>query len=322
MLAYYIHDLSPFLIHVGGFGVRWYGLAYLAGFIVAIILYRRLAVLGYSDLHPDQVSDFITMAALFGVLLGGRLGYMLFYDADTFFHDPLIFFRVWEGGMASHGGILGLTFYTMWYAHRHRISFRNLADNLVVVGPIGVFFGRCANFINGELYGRVSDACWAVQFPKEILFYTPEHLDRFLLKAATINPAFGSPEAVITGVNSSSSLRELLAIEISPRYPSQLVEALLEGGFLFVLLWILRTRVRLPNGFLTGIFFIAYALVRILGECFREPDAPLTGMLTRGQFLSLFMILIGVLFLIWAKSKPGYPRVPGMPAVVGVSHHD
>ena len=322
MLAYYIHDLSPFLIHVGGFGVRWYGLAYLAGFIVAIILYRRLAVLGYSDLRPDQVSDFITMAALFGVLLGGRLGYMLFYDTNTFFHDPLIFFRVWEGGMASHGGILGLTFYTMWYAHRHRLSFRNLADNLVVVGPIGVFFGRCANFINGELYGRVSDACWAVQFPKEILFYTPEHLDRFLLKAATINPVFGSPEAVITGVNSSSSLRELLAIEISPRYPSQLVEALLEGVFLFVLLWILRTRVRLPNGFLTGIFFIAYALVRILGECFREPDAPLTGMLTRGQFLSLFMILIGILFLIWAKWKPGYPRVPGMPAVVGVSHHD
>jgi phosphatidylglycerol:prolipoprotein diacylglycerol transferase len=308
VLAYYIHDLSPFLIQVGGFGLRWYGLAYLAGFIVGILLYKRLAVLGYSDLRPDQVSDFITMAALFGVLLGGRLGYMLFYDADRFFHNPLMFFRVWEGGMASHGGILGLTFYTIWYAHRHHLSFRNLADNLVVVGPVGVFFGRCANFINGELYGRVTDAFWAVQFPKEILLYTPEHLDRLLAKTSAINPSFGSPETVIAAVSSSQPLRELLAVEIAPRYPSQLVEAGLEGLLLFALLWTLRTRLRLGDGVLTGIFFIAYAVVRILGECFREPDAPLTGMLTRGQFLSLFMILIGMFFLLWARLRPCYPH--------------
>jgi phosphatidylglycerol:prolipoprotein diacylglycerol transferase len=307
LLAYYIHDLSPFLIKVGGFGLRWYGLAYLAGFIIGILLYRRLAVLGYSDLRPDQVSDFINMAALFGVLLGGRLGYMLFYDINRFLHDPLIFFRVWEGGMASHGGILGLTFYTIWYARRHHLSFRNLADNLVVVGPVGVFFGRCANFINGELYGRVTDAFWAVQFPKEILLYTPEHLDRLLAKTSAVSPSFGSPEALIAGVSSSQSLRELLAVEISPRYPSQLVEAGLEGLLLFALLWTLRTRLRLANGILTGVFFITYAVVRILGECFREPDAPLTGMLTRGQFLSLFMILIGIFFLFWACWNPCYP---------------
>jgi phosphatidylglycerol:prolipoprotein diacylglycerol transferase len=308
VLAYYIHDLSPFLIQIGGFGLRWYGLAYLAGFIVGILLYRRLAVLGYSDLRPDQVSDFITMAALFGVLLGGRLGYMLFYDADRFFHDPLMFFRVWEGGMASHGGILGLTFYTIWYAHRHHLSFRNLADNLVVVGPVGVFFGRCANFINGELYGRVTDVFWAIQFPKEILLYPPEHLDRLLAKTSAINPSFGSPETVIAAVSSSKPLRELLAVEIAPRYPSQLVEAGLEGLLLFALLWTLRTRLRLADGVLTGVFFIAYAVVRILGECFREPDAPLTGILTRGQFLSLFMILVGIFFLLWARLRPCYPH--------------
>ena len=248
------------------------------------------------------------MSALFGVLLGGRLGYMLFYDVDRFSHDPLIFFRVWEGGMASHGGILGLTFYTIWYARRHRLSFRNLADNLVVVGPAGVFFGRCANFINGELYGRVTDALWAVQFPKEILVYSPDHLERLLFKTVAIDPSLGSPEAVIAGVAASQPLRELLAIEIAPRYPSQLVEAGLEGLFLFALLWMLRTRVRLANGVLTGVFFIAYAVVRFLGECFREPDAPLTGMLTRGQFLSLFMILIGIIFLLWARWKPSYPH--------------
>jgi phosphatidylglycerol:prolipoprotein diacylglycerol transferase len=308
LLAYYIHDLSPFLIHIGGFGLRWYGLAYLAGFIFGILLYKHLAKRGYSDLRPDQVTDFITMGALFGVLLGGRLGYLLFYDVDRFFHDPLIFFRVWEGGMASHGGILGLTFYTIWYARRHRLSFRNLADNLVVVGPVGVFFGRCANFINGELYGRVTNTFWAVQFPKEILIYPPEHLDRLLAKTAAIDSSLGSPEAVIAGAAASSPLRELLAVEIAPRYPSQLVEAGLEGLFLFALLWMLRTRVLLANGVLTGIFFISYAVVRFLGECFREPDAPLTGMLTRGQFLSLFMILIGIFFLLWARWKPSYPH--------------
>lgn len=226
---------------------------------------------------------------------------MLFYDPERFFHDPLVFFRVWEGGMASHGGIIGLTIFTFWYARRHRLSFRNLGDNLVVVAPVGLFFGRCANFINGELYGRITDVFWAVQFPKEIFLYTPEHLDRLLAKTLAIDPAFASPDAVITGVAASTPLRDLLAAEISPRYPSQLVEAGLEGAVLFLLLWTLRTRVRLADGVLSGIFFIVYALLRILGECFREPDAPLTGGLTRGQFLSLFMIVIGLLYLLSAR---------------------
>ena len=308
ILAYYVHDLSPFLIRFGGgIGIRWYGLSYLAGFIVGILLYKRLAVKGYSALRPDQVVDFVTMGALFGVLLGGRLGYLLFYDAGQFFHDPLIFFRVWEGGMASHGGILGFSIYTFWYARRHHLSFRNLGDNLVVVAPIGLFFGRCANFINGELYGRITNVSWAVQFPKEMFFYDPERLERLMMKAFAIDPSFNSPDAIISGVSQSLSLQTLLAGEISPRYPSQLIEAFLEGAFLFSLLWILRTRCRLPDGFLTGIFFISYALVRILGECFREPDAPLTGNLTRGQFLSLFMIFVGLLFLIWAWVRPCYP---------------
>ena len=97
MLAYYVHDLSPFLIHFGAFGLRWYGLAYLAGFVAGILLYRNLARRGFSDLKPGEVADFITMGALFGVLAGGRLGYLLFYEPMGFLHDPLIFFRVWEG---------------------------------------------------------------------------------------------------------------------------------------------------------------------------------------------------------------------------------
>lgn len=308
LLAYYVHDLSPYLIRLGdGIGLRWYGLAYLAGFVVGILLYRRLAVLGFSDLRPDQVADFITMGALFGVLLGGRLGYMLFYDREGFLRDPLLFFRVWEGGMASHGGILGLTLYSLWYARRHRLSWRNLGDNLAVVAPVGLFFGRCANFINGELYGRIAHVPWAVQFPKEILFYSPDRLDSLLARTSRIDPSLGSPEAVVAGVDASPALHDLLASELSPRYPSQLIEALLEGVLLFSLLWILRTRVRLPDGVICGVFFLAYAGVRILGECFREPDAPLTGFLTRGQFLSLFMVLAGLLFLLSAVLRPRYP---------------
>jgi phosphatidylglycerol---prolipoprotein diacylglyceryl transferase len=247
------------------------------------------------------------MGALFGVLLGGRLGYMLFYDTGRFLANPLLFFRVWEGGMASHGGILGLGIYTFWYARRHGLSWLNLGDNLVVVAPVGIFFGRCANFINGELYGRITDAFWAVCFPKEILFYTPERLDPLLEKTSRIDPAFITPEAVISGVAVSPPLRSLMESEIPPRYPSQLVEAGLEGILLFVLLWLLRTRVRLPDGVLSGIFFIAYAGVRILGECFREPDAPMTGIFTRGQFLSLFMILAGIAMIFFSLRRPTYP---------------
>ena len=309
LLAYYIHDLSPFLIHFsGGIGIRWYGMSYLAGFIIGILLYRRLAKDGYSDLRPDQVTDFITMGALFGVLLGGRLGYMLFYDWDQFLHDPLIFFQVWDGGMASHGGILGLALYTLWYAWRHKLSWLNLSDNLVVVGPVGLFFGRCANFINGELYGRVTNAFWAVQFPKEIFLYSPERLDRILENTAVISPELNSPQAIVQGVGYSGPLHDYLSRELSPRYPSQLVEAGLEGVVLFLLLWGLRTRIRLPDGVLTGVFFIAYALLRIAGESFREPDAPLTAGLTRGQFLSMFMIIIGLFLWILSYKFSRYPR--------------
>ena len=304
LLAYYVHDLSPFLFHVGGFGIRWYGLSYLAGFVAGILLYRRLARQGYSDLRPYQVTDFITMGALVGILMGGRLGYMLFYDPIRFFHDPLVFFRVWEGGMASHGGIIGMTLYTLWYARRHYLSFRNLGDNIVVVAPVGLFLGRCANFINGELYGRVTGVFWAVQFPKEMLNYPSGQLDRLMAKTSVISSAFAEPEAVIAGAASSPALRELLAVEIAPRYPSQLVEASLEGLLLFALLWTLRTKMRLADGVLTGVFFISYALLRILGECFREPDTSLTAGLTRGQFLSLFMIVVGLLFLISARMNP------------------
>jgi phosphatidylglycerol:prolipoprotein diacylglycerol transferase len=168
-LAYYLHNLDPFIFHVTEtFGPRWYGMAYVMAFVCGYALLSWLSKRGYADLPTAQVSDFITWAALFGVMVGGRLGYVLFYKPEMLAH-PISILKIWEGGMSSHGGIIGLVLFTLFYARKHKISYTNLGDNLCVVAPIGLFFGRCANFINGELYGRSTDVAWAVQFPKEML---------------------------------------------------------------------------------------------------------------------------------------------------------
>jgi phosphatidylglycerol---prolipoprotein diacylglyceryl transferase len=308
MLAYYIHDLSPFVLRFSeNYGVRWYGLAYVAAFFIGILIVRRLSQLGYCDIPPQKVSDFIIGGAIFGVLLGGRLGYMLFYDLENFLHNPLIFFRVMDGGMSAHGGILGLTLYTLWYSFRHKVSWRNIGDNLVVAAPLGLFLGRVANFINGELYGRVASVPWAVQFPKELYEAPPETVQLALGAAAKINPEWISVEDVIENVGHSAELKAQLAGTLSPRHPSQLYEAALEGLVLFAILWVLRTRFQLRNGVLTGVFFTGYAILRMIGELFREPDAPLTGAFTRGQFLSLFLLLIGFGFFVSAWLRPAFP---------------
>jgi phosphatidylglycerol:prolipoprotein diacylglycerol transferase len=305
ILGYYIHDLSPFLLDFGhGIGLRWYGLAYVAAFVAGYWLYTWMARRGYSDLAPEQVGDFITGVALFGVILGGRLGYMLFYNWDGFVANPLIFFRFLDGGMASHGGILGIVIFTFVYSRMKKVSWLNIGDNLVVTAPIGLFFGRCANFINGELYGRVTSVAWAIQFPKELYDAPPETIRLAITEASAINPNWSSVGAIVENVRLSPELHAQLAGTLSPRHPSQIYEALLEGVVLFLLLWVLRTRFRLPNGVLTGVFFIAYAILRIIGEVFREPDAPLTLALTRGQFLSLFLILLGSVFVIQAVRRP------------------
>ena len=305
MLAYYIHDLNPFLIQFSeGFGLRWYGLAYVLAFAAAYGICLHLARRGYSDIPAKDVGDFITGTALFGVILGGRLGYMFFYDWQNFAGDPVIFFKFWDGGMSSHGGILGIVVFTWFYSRRKKIPWLNIGDSAVVAAPVGLFLGRCANFINGELYGRAATVPWAVQFPKELYEAAPENARQVLMETSQINPAFINIPLVIENAGTSPALHSVLAKSLTPRHPSQIYEALLEGALLFAILWILRTRFRLPDGILTGVFFIAYALLRIVGEVFREPDAPLTLMLTRGQFLSLFLVLIGVAFLITAKIRP------------------
>lgn len=307
MLAYYLHELDPFIFRFSeNFGPRWYGMAYVLAFIFGYALLRVLAKRGYADLPVAQVGDFITGSALFGVILGGRLGYVLFYKPEML-REPLSILRVWEGGMSAHGGMVGLLLFTFYYAHRHKLSWTNLGDNLVVTAPIGLFFGRCANFINGELYGRPTTVPWATQFPKELLDH-PALAERAVTACAQIDPSLVTSDAIIDAVHRYPQVRENLRTILTPRHPSQLYEALFEGIALFTILWIVRTRTRQPNGVLTGLFFIGYALFRIIGESFREPDAALIMGFTRGQFFSFFLMAIGIAFVAAAKMRPSYPR--------------
>ncbi len=322
--AIYIHNLDPFLIQFSErFGIRWYGLAYVAGFVAAYFLLRWFVRLKACELKENEVADFMTLCALFGIMLGGRLGYLVLYNSDRFFANPLIFFDFLGGGMSSHGGIAGLSLFALIYTWIKKISWPGLGDNLVTVTPVGLFFGRIANFINGELYGRTSDLSIAMKFPGELhntVKYPTQRLLDFVEKCQSIAPGlkldigqiiasarvenFNPHGAIVNRIIESShqnpEVRELLGTILSPRHPSQLYEALVEGLFLFLILLAIRLKWKnLYHGVLTGLFFILYAAGRILVEQYREPDAGLIMGITRGQFYSTFMFAIGAAFLVY-----------------------
>ena len=312
VIAQYIHDLNPVALPIyGNLAVRWYGLAYLAGFVAGFLLLRHLARRSLWVLKPEKTADFIAAAAMFGVFLGGRLGYVFFYQLpeqgwSKILSDPLMIFRVWEGGMASHGGILGLVIFTWFYAKKEKVTWTGLGDGLCVVAPLGLFFGRVANFINGELYGRIVEGVvpWAVRFPLSLM-KEPESVQRDAWQAcAEIEPSLAdaqSMETLIAVARENPEVSQTLGDFLPPRHPSQIYEGLLEGALLFAILWWVRTRYKnAPDGLLTGLFFALYAGFRIFGEQFREPDAALVGSLTRGQFFSLFMFVFAALFLLHA----------------------
>lgn len=333
MLGVYVHDLDPVALPLfGNFALRWYGLAYLLAFVVGFLLLRHLARKGLWVLKPEKTGDFIAAAALFGVFLGGRLGYILFYHIPAhglgeLMSDPMLIFRVWEGGMASHGGILGLVIFTWFYARKHQVSWTGLGDGLCVVAPLGLLFGRAANFINGELYGRVAQGvAWAVRFPTALTDSKAPESGSFEAAAAaavTVEPRLGPAyeamneapvnqaaqaqhafvEQLLKANRESDKVGEAISPYLEPRHPSQVYEGLLEGLLLFGILWIIRVRFpKAPHGLLTGLFFGLYAIFRIFAERFREPDAAwvIDGVLTQGQFLSLFMFAFSAAFLIFA----------------------
>jgi phosphatidylglycerol:prolipoprotein diacylglycerol transferase len=292
----YIHDIDPWLLRFGGgnFGIRWYGVAYVAGFLVGFLLMRQMARRQIGPLKESELADFITMAAFVGVMLGGRLGYMLLYDFSGFIQAPWRFFQVWEGGMASHGGIVGLVAFTWWYARRHHYDWCGVGDNLVCVAPVGIFFGRIANFINGELYGNPADprkVPWAMLFPDEINDVPSVH-------HAVAARLPGMSLAEIKGALHDPEIRKVLQEFLTPRHPSQIYQALLEGALLFLILFGIRWKFpRLPYGILSGLFFLLYAVFRIIGEFWRRADSGVILGINKGQFYSLFLFFAAAGFL-------------------------
>lgn len=318
LLAHYINVLQPEIFKINEtFGPKWYGLAYIGGFVCAYLLMVWMAKRKIGELRAEEISDFIFMGALFGVMLGGRLGYVLFYQPQMIIEEPLSILKLWDGGMSSHGGILGLMLFTLYYARKRRISWPGIGDNLVVVTPLGILFGRLANFINGELYGHISDVAWAVKFPNEFLHGDlsqnyPDQASAIFRTIGEMEPqlldGFGladrSGAAFMERMRDNDAFRNAIGEFLNARHPSQLYEGILEGLVLFAILFAVRIKWNnAPFGTITGLFFILYAVFRILVENFRVPDAELILGLTRGQFYSLPMILVGVGFLLHASRR-------------------
>lgn len=326
VLAVYLDNLNPVVVQItDALAIRWYGLAYLMAFLIGYLLLRWLGDRELWVLPGKQAGDFISLCALAGVFLGGRLGYVLFYmipdhGIKAIVDDPMVVLRVWAGGMSSHGGILGIAIVSFLYARKHKVSWAGLGDGICVVAPVGLLLGRLANFVNGELFGRVAEGVgWAVKFPRALLDPNTVEAARFdeAARAAVMaEPGLAGHftrmhelgtwdaqrqffDALLAAGRANPQVNEVLASFLEPRHPSQLYEGLLEGLVLFVVLWVMRVRWRkLPNGVLTGCFFLLYAIFRIAVEEYRLPDSDLVLWgLTKGQFLSIFMLLAGVGFL-------------------------
>ncbi|MCF1182730.1 prolipoprotein diacylglyceryl transferase [Marichromatium gracile] len=277
MLTY--PDIDPVALALGPLQIHWYGLMYLLGFAAAWGLGRWRATRPGSGWSGVMVDDLIFYGVI-GVILGGRLGYMLFYGLDQVAADPLALLRVWEGGMSFHGGLIGVLIATALFARRQGLTFFQATDFLAPLVPLGLLAGRIGNFINGELWGHRTTLPWGVQLPCEQ--FPRQCLDQ---PATTL---------------------------LSPAvHASQLYEALLEGLVLFVLLWLFSSRPR-PTMAVSGLFLVGYGVARFSVEFVRLPDAHLGylafGWLTMGQLLTLPMILAGALLLALAYRRSSGER--------------
>ena len=285
-------EISPeiFSVDIGGFefALRWYALSY----IIGIFLGWRLAILAtrradlwprnQSPIEPVQAEDLMTWI-VFGVILGGRLGYVIFYESSKYIGDPVSILKVWQGGMSFHGGFLGVVFTAYLFFKRNHVPYASGADLLALCTPIGLLLGRIANFINAELWGRATEMPWGVAFPGE-------------------------------AAQACGQLSGLCA-----RHPSQLYEAVLEGlllGMILIFVAFRKNGLKRP-GLISGLFFAGYGIARYMVEFFRQPDAQFQSVtnpvgyafqfgdygLTMGQSLSLPMIILGIALIITALRR-------------------
>ncbi len=256
-------QFDPVALQIGPLGIHWYGLTYLVGFALFWGLGWLRAREPWRGITADDLENLL-FYGIFGVVLGGRLGYCLFYQPEYYLSHLGDIPKLWQGGMSAHGGMIGVIVVMAIYGRVRGMGFWRVADFVAPLVPLGLMMGRFGNFINGELWGRVCSP----SLPWGMIF----------------------PQALDGGV---------------PRHPSQLYEAGLEGALLFVVLWLVSRRPT-PNGFVAGLFCLGYGLARFTVEFFREPDAFL-GLqalgLSRGQWLSLPLILLGIVIMLWATKR-------------------
>ena len=262
--------LDPVALDLGFFELRWYSLAYLAGIFIGYWYLLKLIKQPGSPMARRHADDLVFYAAL-GIILGGRVGYVLFYNLSYYLQSPLDILKLWDGGMSFHGGMMGTVLGILYLSRKEKLQWLRVHDYVACCVPFGLFFGRVANFVNHELWGAPSSVPWGVRFP--------EIIDGMLV----VGPA---------------------------RHPTQIYEAILEGIVLFVILWWMfwKTQARYEPGKLVGAFTLFYGLFRFLIEFVREPDAQLVGFanstgLHMGQWLSLPMIVLGAWLMWTAKSR-------------------
>ena len=262
--------LSPVALHLGPFDLRWYSLAYLGGIFIGYWYLLRLLRQPGAPLARRHADDLVFYAAL-GIILGGRIGYVLFYNLGQYLRHPIEIFKLWDGGMSFHGGVIGTSLGIFYFARKEKLAWLRIHDYVACCVPFGLFFGRLANFVNQELWGAPTHVAWAVRF----------------VEMTPYGPALGPP-----------------------RHPSQLYEAFLEGFVLFAILAFMfwKTRARYEPGKLVGAFVFFYGLFRFGIEFIREPDQQLIGFtqatgLHMGQWLSLPMIILGIYLMVTAKGR-------------------
>ena len=260
----FTHNLDPVIFSLGFISIRWYSLAYVLGILIGW-WYGKKLISNKSQLLKEKFNlknfdDLITYIVI-SIIIGGRLGYVVFYNIEYYHSNPIDIFKIWEGGMSFHGALIGIILGTYIFSIRRNIETLFLLDVIACVSPIGIFFGRIANFINGELVGKVSSVPWSVVFP---------------------------------------------SLDLVPRHPSQLYEAILEGLILFVILNIIFLKKKYEIGKCSCLFLIYYGIFRIISEYFREPDIQLGyiyDLASMGSILSFVMFLSGLAMFYFIKKR-------------------